>query len=271
MLAEGSGVAGAPSVVGTPPKRKGASASSSPSSLTWQDYMRLIESDPVYQQTIANEKAASIADAGQLGSGILSALVNRGVVPDLAGIGSKLGLSPAVLDWIRNNVNLGQASALAASGNKAGTSLQSQLDQEHKTALGNISDTLAARGLLRSGATPELTGNEAQRYKLANYNADKALADYISGAYAAFTNNEHGRQGELTSALTDAYTRALQGLGSAAPPSLATPAAPASSVPETTIGGNTQMGTGGPVQGSVSPRVKKFVLHSLHPSTAVGI
>lgn len=199
-----------------PAASSGASAAPA-SAPTWQDYMNLIQSDPIYQKSLEDANAASVADASNLGSGILSALVGRGVVPDLTSVASKLGLSPDVVNWISQHVDLGQATALANEANKSGVSAESQIEQAHKTAMGNIVDALAARGLLRSGATPELTGNEERRDTAARYAADKALADYISGAYSAFTNNERGRQDSLTSALTDAYQRAVTNLGSGMP------------------------------------------------------
>lgn len=181
-------------------------------------YLAIIKNDPIYRQTLANNRATNAANAAQLGSGILQALVSRGEVPDLAAATKELGLSPGVVKWIMNNVDLGQAKSLAAAGNAAGTSTQAQLDLAHQTNLEKISDNLAARGMLHSGATPEMTGAEEQNYKLGTFAADQKLASYINGAYSAFAGAKQKGLLGLNTALEQAYQRALQFYGSTPPP-----------------------------------------------------
>jgi hypothetical protein len=181
-------------------------------------YLAVLKNDPFYRQSVADVHAANAADSAQLGSGIMSALAARGSVPDLQAVAGQLGLSPQVIKWIMSNVDLGHASALASEGNAAGTTTQAQLDLAHNTNLENIGDSLAARGMLQSGATPQEEGAEAQNYKLGNFNADQALASYLNGAFSSFAAAKQKNALGLNTALQQAYQRALQFYGTNPPP-----------------------------------------------------
>jgi hypothetical protein len=161
----------------------------------------------------------------------MRALANRGMVPDLASSGAKLGLSPQILDFIRKNVDLGQTKGLAEQANKSGVSQEAQLEQAHNLQVGSIRDQLAARGLYNSGALGSLLGQEEQQYTQGRYAADQQLADYIAGVYAAFANAEAQRQAQLRGALESAAERARAQQGSTPPPAGSTPP-PQAPVPE---------------------------------------
>lgn len=181
-------------------------------------YIAALRNDPFYRQQVADLQAANVADSAGLSSGILNSLVQRGEVPNFAAAADRLGLSPQVARWIANHVDLANASALASQGNAAGTSQQGQLDLAHRTAVGGIKDSLAARGMLQSGATPQMMGSEAQNYKVANFTADQSLLGYINGAFAAFAKNRSARARQRGDALQQAYQRNLSTYGTAYPP-----------------------------------------------------
>lgn len=203
-----------------PPASSGAGGAGGGGSLSDPGYyMSLIQNDPLYKQTGADLSAAGVADAANTGAQVLRGLVDRGIVPDFGSIAGKLGLSPQIVDWIKNNVDIGQAKGLADQANASGVSQEAQLEHAHQLATGNISAQLAARGLLRSGANAFLNGEEQTKYTNAQHTADQQLADYISGAYQAFANAEQGRQAQLRQAASDAATRQQQIFGSTpAPP-----------------------------------------------------
>lgn len=211
-----SGGSGSGKGSGTGAGTGSGSSSSTPPSIA--DYLAAIQNDPIYQQTLSGINAQGVADAGGLGNGILQALVGRGIAPDAASIASKLGLGSDVANWIASHVDLGMASKLANDANTSGVSEQSHLDLAHNTAMQNIKDALAARGMLQSGATPFMTGREEDNYKNNVYQADKALSDYINGAYQAFLGREQGRQGSASTALEDAYNRLVALYGDSLPP-----------------------------------------------------
>lgn len=202
-------------------------------------YLAALKNDPFYRQSRQDVNASNSAYGAQLGAGIMQALATRGIVPNLANVSTELGLPPNVVKWIMQNVDLGTASSLATAGNAAGTSQQAQLDLSHQTNMQHITDSLAARGMLQSGATPEETGAEAQNYKLGNFNADSALASYINGAYSSFAQAKKQNALGLNGVLQQAYQRALQMYGSTPPPSMGHRPPGAGPSPHTRLGGPT--------------------------------
>lgn len=215
------------------PNPSAPSAPSAPS-MDSNYYLNLIQNDPLYKQLGADLSAQGVGDAQQTGAGVLRAMVDRGVVPDLTSAAAQLGLSPAIVNWIRNNVDLGNAAGLAAQANKAGVSQEANLEHTHALNMGSIADQLAARGLLRSGANAFLTGEEERGYTNAQHSADQQLADYISGAYSAFAKNEQARQAQLGQGASDAMQRAMQLFGSVPPPTPSAPPPPAPPGPSST-------------------------------------
>lgn len=168
-------------------------------------YKGLINSDPLYKQALADLSAQGVQNAQQRAQAIQQFLIQYGEVPgDL----NSLGLSKDALGYLGQDVNA-TTRDLAAKNTQAGLSIVARLLAQHKTATQNIQDTLAARGIFRSGATPVAVGQEGQQYKQAGYDARTSLLGGIQGTIGSFMSAEQARQTALRQALNDAYQRAL--------------------------------------------------------------
>jgi hypothetical protein len=209
-------VAGSGSVSTT---QTGAGTSApSPGGLDSNFFLNLINSDPVYTQDKADYSAQGIQDSQSAVSGIVRALVQRGIVPDLNNAAETLGLSSNVLNFLKNNVDFGRAATLAKQATDSGVSQEAQLQKQHTDNVSNIKSSLAARGLAESGAAPSLLGREADQYKVQRFGADRQTSDFINGAIAAFAQAERARQDALRQSASAAADRARQNMGSAPPP-----------------------------------------------------
>lgn len=173
-------------------------------------YMDAIQQDPIYQQTVAGNAASLTAAGAQLGSQVANLVVQLGYVPDMKTIGQTLGLSPAVMDWLKTNVDWSTVGNLAQQANKNHTSLLSQLADQHAANQGSIKDLLAARGLYRSGGLSSDLGREAQRFQGANFNAFRSAAGSIGDLYGKYLDIKSGLDNSNNNALTDAYQRVQQ-------------------------------------------------------------
>lgn len=76
------------------------------------------------------------------------------------------------------------------------TSTIARLGDIHNIALRDITNTLAARGILRSGETPYQTSQENLRYKRARTDAENQLLDYIRGIQQALA--DYQQQGQMS-------------------------------------------------------------------------
>lgn len=186
-------------------------------------YMDAIQQDPIYQQELANNAASLAAAGAQLGQNVANLVVQLGYVPDMQTIGQTLGLSPQVMDWLKTNVDWKAVGGLAAEANKNHTSLLSQLADQHGANVHTVKDSLAARGLYRSGALGSDLGREAQRFTGANYNALRAAAGDINSIYGDYLGTKSGLDQANNQALQDAYQRVLDMYPNGFP---STPAAP---------------------------------------------
>lgn len=199
----------------TPPSS--APPATSPGASDPSFFLNAINSDPLYAQDKADFSAQGVQDAQSAASNIVRTLVQRGLVPDLSSAASKLGLSSNVLNFLKNNVDFGRASALAKEATDSGVSDEARLARQHNDNVQAAKDRLAARGLAASGASPFLLGREADNYKIQRYDADRQTADYINGAIAAFSQAERERQNQLRQSASSAADRQRQLLGSATP------------------------------------------------------
>lgn len=95
---------------------------------------------------------------------------------------------------------LGQANQLAGETTKAGFSVSAKLKDALAKSVQQIQDSLAARGMLRSGATGvELQGAQKE-YDTSQYDARQSLTDYLSSAQQGYVAGERARQSQLEAA-----------------------------------------------------------------------
>jgi hypothetical protein len=168
------------------------------------DWRGLIESDPGYQQGIADLLADALGDKTRTTGWMRDALVRFGG-PGLQGIIGKLGpgwedlLDPTTLQ-------------AASSGDTAGTSLHTQLEKAHAGRNLALQDVLAAKGILSSGQTGYELGEERQRHTNASNDAINGLLDFLRGQVGGFAGRESDR-GKAKSGLGESAFERLFNLG----------------------------------------------------------
>lgn len=86
---------------------------------------------------------------------------------------------------------------LAQKNTAAGLSISSRLGTAHQDAVNQIRNTLAARGLLRSGETGYQLGREQTAYTQSQYDSRQKILDYLAGIQSAFQTAEQQRQWAL--------------------------------------------------------------------------
>jgi hypothetical protein len=212
------------------------------------DYRSLILNDPIYKQQIAAFSADAVQAAAERKANIDQALIHFGQIPNLTSAISGLGLSPSSDLFQSLGQDVDAATVKAAQGlTSAGLSTVARLQTGHTTALDNLMNTLAARGIVRSGATGVGTDLENKNYIGAQYDARQALLSYLSGVQAAWaqaqSTNLHGQ----AQAASDAAARAAAGqppVGTSAQPATPPPASAPTIQP---VGGGVQLQPGGAV------------------------
>ncbi|HEY5990915.1 MAG TPA: hypothetical protein VIV12_31645 [Streptosporangiaceae bacterium] len=97
-----------------------------------------------------------------------------------------------------------EALGSALQNTRAGLSITARVNQAHLDAIRQLTNTLAARGLLRSGETGYQTGREQQAYGTAQYDARQKVLDYLSGIQSAYDQAQQQRQWALAQAAMSA-------------------------------------------------------------------
>jgi len=206
MLNPGTTSPAYPGVTATPT----ATSTPAPASPSF-DYGALLANDPLLKQSLAGLNAQGIQNQGQLTAGQQRALIQRGLVPagSLPGLS---GIDPTT-------------AQLAAQNTAAGTSTQANLTRAYQQAQQGSDASLAARGILRSGAYGQHAAENLQGYNQAGYQADQQLMDYLQGLYSGYLQQQQALTGQGTQATNDALTRIIQQIqsglisgGSAPPP-----------------------------------------------------
>jgi hypothetical protein len=166
------------------------------------DWAALINSDPLYQQGQMDLGAASAAAAAARQGGVRQAIIRSGL------FGSQDALRQALARFGQQYAgDVDQATLDQAAGNE--NSVAAQLRQ----ALGQrnlaTEDTLAARGILRSGQTGYELGENKRQYDQANYDAMNQLLDYLGGLYGGFAEGENARNAQRAQYGQEASDRIL--------------------------------------------------------------
>jgi hypothetical protein len=156
----------------------------------WEpDYEALINGDPTYKAAVAGVNAEHNMSLDQRNANARSAVIQGGYdISSLLG-GKNVGdinsyLSPADYQAAREN----QYSTAAGEG------------FQHNTNVQTIFDSLAARGLARSGQAGFDQGNEQRRFDQSNYTNTQNLLGYLGGIQQAYADSEAARTGRLEQA-----------------------------------------------------------------------
>jgi hypothetical protein len=202
-----SGPAPAPAAGG------GGAAASGGAPGTTPNLLDLIAGDPLYQQEKGALDTQDVTDAHARRAAIQQALIQYGLVPsDLNG----LGLSPEALAILQGDIDP-TTIALAGKNTDEGLSLTARLNQAHADALSQLTNSLAARGMLSSGTTGFETGREDLRNKQSASDALKQLMGAIGGYIGQYTQGVTNRAGQLGGYATDAAGRVKDLLGDTPP------------------------------------------------------
>jgi len=167
------------------------------------DYSTLLNSDPMYQQALADARAQGISDQATYAAGLNRALVGFGAVPqDLEG---SLGFANAF-----QGLDLGKARALAAQNTQAGTSTLARINEQTTEANRMLPRTMAASGMLQSGETGYQQGKINLADTRAQYDARQQLLDVISGAHGQLVAAQRAQAEAIRQAAMAAYQNQLQ-------------------------------------------------------------
>lgn len=178
------------------------------------NYLQNIENDPLYQQSMSALNAQGIADAAQRKGATDQALIQFGEIPNLSDALNGFGLSQNSPAYQMLSQDIDAATTKAAAGlTSSGLSTVAQLTKGHNTALDSLMNTLAARGIVRSGSTGVGVGLENQNYLKSQYDARSSLLQYLSGVQSAYTSAQQALEAQREAAAEAAAQR-----GASAPP-----------------------------------------------------
>lgn len=145
------------------------------------DYYNIAQNDAGYQQFHAGQVANSAADKATRNQGILAQLIQFGALPE-GGLGDvgDFGVTPE------------QQAAINAS-TASGQSQTAQMQFGHNKSLQDLQDTLAARGIMRSGALGSGLNLEQQRYSNEQSSNRQKLLALLAELQGTFAGAEAGR------------------------------------------------------------------------------
>lgn len=189
------------SIVSAIPKTQaGAPAVSAPTGApqVGADYQAQLASDQTLQQALKAINDQSTANAAALTASRQRAVVDYGAVPASLGNPALTGDANADIDQ--------QTRDLAAEATKGGVSTVARLQHAYDLTRQGHLNSLAARGMLRSGALGQHEGEDLLGYQQANYTAGQSLLDYLTGSY----QNYLGLQSQGQQRASDATNAALQ-------------------------------------------------------------
>lgn len=190
-----------------------ASAVSFPKYRAPTSYGSLLSGDPLLQQSLANINAQGLTERAQLGGSLTRSLANYGQVP--AGLPAELQglLDPAT-------------AQLARTATDTGVSTLAQLAKAYQQRQQADTASLAARGLLRSGAYGQHQNEDLSNYTISRYQAGQQLQDYLNGLYQGYLNQQQTLRQQGISAQSDALNRLIAQINAGQ----VSPYAPASTV-----------------------------------------
>lgn len=153
-------------------------------------FAELLAADQIYQQLLRNSAAESVQDKEGMLSAWKRAMINFGEIPsDMSFMPGGLGeaLDPGVRDLIAKNT-------------KEGLSVLARLNKAYSDRQMNITNNLAARGIIGSGETGYQYGENALANKQGQYDARQRLLDVLLGAENSWIQAERARQAALLAA-----------------------------------------------------------------------
>jgi len=165
------------------------------------DYTALLANYPGLRAQIEAINQMGLANAARLTETRRRSLAQFGEIPDAAALSSPL---------VGNvNADINQVTRdLAQQATQGGVSTVAGLQRQRDLANQGSLASLAARGLLRSGATAQHLNENLGNYQRSLYGANQALQDQLGQAYQSF----QGQQAQGQQDVAAATQKALEGV-----------------------------------------------------------
>ncbi|MCR4340516.1 MAG: hypothetical protein NUW01_11615 [Gemmatimonadaceae bacterium] len=161
---------------------------------------------PDYKSLISQALGPLSAQLGAEGSADLASR-NAGLIRGMAQFGEEFDPAGAQAAFGQDFYNqagmgdiLGQANALAAENTKAGFSVAARQKSAFEKSVQQIRDALAARGMLRSGATGVALQGAQKEFDTGQYDARMQLADYAASVQQGYVQGQRQRAAQLEQA-----------------------------------------------------------------------
>ena len=158
---------------------------------------------PDYKSLISQALGPLNAQLGAEGSADVAGR-NSALIRGLAQFGEQFDPSGAQAAFGQDFYNqagmgdiLGQANALAGENTKAGFSFKARSQAAFEKGVQQIQDALAARGMLRSGATGVALQGAQKEYDTGQYDARMQLGDYFTGVQQGLVAAQRQRAAQL--------------------------------------------------------------------------
>jgi hypothetical protein len=174
---------------------------------------------PLLDQLKADFAAQKVSDLAGRDAGVRRGIIDFGEAPDFSQALGTLGFDP------RQVIDPATLS-LAEQNTTAGLSAKARIEKANKDTLRQIKNSLAARGLLRSGELGHQLGEQDLRHNQAQFDARRTLLDYLAGVQKAYADSERQRQMAWWQAMMAAAGqggRGGSGAGTTRPPEPAPP------------------------------------------------
>ena len=178
--------------------------SAAPSANT-SDYSKQLADDATLQQTLAGINATGTGEKASLGALQSRALATYGSIPDLP-------------SGIAGDVNVDQVTRdLAAQNTQAGTSTVAQLQKAYQNQQQADNASLAARGMIHSGALGQHAQLDLTAYQQSQAQAQQQLLDTLSSYWQSWLGQQSQNQAAAASATNDALSRIIAQIQASTP------------------------------------------------------
>lgn len=158
------------------------------------DFRGLLTSNPNYQSLMGDLGADRLSDAAGVSAANRRALIGFGQQFDPNTLTSTFGADSLKTLGPDFAGDVAFANPLAQRNTEEGLSVKAQHDRQFNANIAAITNFLASRGLLRSGAAGIEMGRAQQDYKQGMSNSTSELADLLSGYVAGFAERERQRK-----------------------------------------------------------------------------
>ena len=189
---------GVPSVLPPAGSPGGPPAATDPGLTGAAWYQQMLANDPQLQAILAGISAQQQAYQGQMTAAQQQALEQYGEIP--AGLLNGTPYAGLFTPTVQG---------IADANTAGGVSTVAQLQKALADANLSSSDSLAARGLLHSGAFGQHANTNLQGYNVANYNALQTLLGGLGTDYSNYLGQQDTLNQQSSTATSDALTRIL--------------------------------------------------------------